>query len=209
MSLTPWPCCRPAVPRPRHHPPLDAVRLEEIEAELARREGQAAPQTSTPAPPSQQTPPPVSQTVPTATTPPRPQETPQTPDTSWTPGMRFQALPSITQLAPAERTQRTQEFARLTPALQEEFLRSEEPPSDLTVDIEKPSTPQAAPCTPARHARDASRRAGAPNGLTRLTPDMDEDTIIRSLGYDPAVIKKAPGYRPRRLQGRRHGSRGP
>ena len=118
------------------------TRLEEIEAELARREGQAPPQTPPAAPGGTQTAPPVSQTAPPATTHPEASQAPATPDTSWTPGMRFQALPSIQQLAPAERTQRTREFAALTPALQEEFLRSEEPASDLTVDIEKPSTPQ-------------------------------------------------------------------
>ena len=41
--------------------------------------------------------------------------------------MRFQALPSITQLEPADRIQKTRDFERLKPALQEEFLRSEEP----------------------------------------------------------------------------------
>ena len=49
------------------------------------------------------------------------------PDPSATPGMRFQALPSITQLEPADRLQKTRDFERLKPALQEEFLRSEEP----------------------------------------------------------------------------------
>ena len=41
--------------------------------------------------------------------------------------MRFQALPSITQLPPHERIQRQQEFDGLKPELQAEFLRSEEP----------------------------------------------------------------------------------
>jgi Transglycosylase SLT domain len=73
------------------------------------------------------TPPAVSQEPPAPPTPPGASQGPPTPDTSWTPGMRFQALPSIQQLPAAERLQRTQEFAGLNPALQEEFLRSEEP----------------------------------------------------------------------------------
>jgi hypothetical protein len=75
----------------------------------------------------QQEPAPVSQTTPPPSTPPGGSQGPLTPESAWTPGMRFQALPSIQQLPPAERLQRTEAFARLTPALQEEFLRSEEP----------------------------------------------------------------------------------
>ena len=82
-------------------------RLQELEAHLARLEGKSV------SPP--QAPPP---TTPQA--PPEPQ-----PDPSATPGMRFQGLPSITRMEPQERIQRTQEFEGLTPALQEEFLRSE------------------------------------------------------------------------------------
>jgi hypothetical protein len=52
---------------------------------------------------------------------------------------RFLALPSIRQLTPADRAGKQRDFAALEPALQEEFLRSEEPASDLTVDIEKTS----------------------------------------------------------------------
>jgi len=74
-----------------------------------------------------QEPPPASQSPPPTSTQPEGRQGPQTPETAWTPGMRFQALPSIQQLPPPERLQRTEEFARLTPALQEEFLRSEEP----------------------------------------------------------------------------------
>jgi hypothetical protein len=41
--------------------------------------------------------------------------------------MRFQTLPSITQLEPADRLQKTRDFERLKPEMQDEFLRSEEP----------------------------------------------------------------------------------
>ena len=87
------------------------TRLEELEAELARRDAQQPPQATTPT------------AQPTA-----PQTAPApAPDPTATPGMRFQALPSITQLEPADRLQKTRDFERLKPALQEEFLRSEEP----------------------------------------------------------------------------------
>lgn len=99
------------------------TRLEEIEAELTRREQQAAPQ----APGATTAPPPVSQTAPTTQPPPGASQGPQTPDTSWTPGMRFQALPSIQQLEPADRMQKTKLFESLDPQMQQEFLRSEEP----------------------------------------------------------------------------------
>ena len=82
---------------------------------------QQPPQATTPTtqPPTPASP----QVAPTA-----PQEPPTPPpDPSATPGMRFQALPSITQLPPAERIQRQQEFDALKPELQQEFLRSEEP----------------------------------------------------------------------------------
>jgi hypothetical protein len=102
-------------------PPVSGrSRLEEIEAELARREGQQAPGGT-------QAPPPVSQAAPPPATQPGASQGPPTPDPSWTPGMRFQALPSIQQLAPADRMQKTRDFERLKPDLQEEFLRSEEP----------------------------------------------------------------------------------
>jgi hypothetical protein len=81
-------------------------RLQELEAHLARLEGRAAPHVA-----------------PTGTqTPPEP-----SPDPSATTGMRFQALPSITQLDPTDRIQKTRDFERLKPEMQEEFLRSEEP----------------------------------------------------------------------------------
>ena len=121
----------PRVPRrqrPRHSPdpglaqaqPSGMSRLQELEAHLARLEGQAAPQpqqapAASPMPPTatstpeqdaayrasrgQQAPPPVSQTAPPPQTPPGASQAPQTPDTSWTPGMRFQALPSISSLS--------------------------------------------------------------------------------------------------------------
>ena len=58
-----------------------------------------------------------------------------------TPERRFLDLPSVQQMPLEERTQRFKEFYGLRPELKEEFLRSEEPPSDLVVDIEKPSPP--------------------------------------------------------------------
>ena len=77
----------------------------------------------------QQTPPPASQAAPTPPTQPRASQGPSapSPDPSPTPGMRFQALPSITRLEPADRMQKTMLFESLKPAEQEEFLRSEEP----------------------------------------------------------------------------------
>ena len=78
---------------------------------------------------------------------------------------RFLDLPSVQQLPLEERTQRFKEFYGLRPALKEEFLRSEEPPSDLAIDIEKPSTPQpgavpAPPTGPASSTRiDPSSQA--------------------------------------------------
>jgi hypothetical protein len=102
-------------------------RLEELEAHLARLEGQQTPQATTPTAPAE-TPPKSPQIAPGSTTPPR-QDIPPAPlpDPTATPGMRFQALPSITQLEPADRMQKTTLFEFLKPAQQEEFLRSEEP----------------------------------------------------------------------------------
>jgi hypothetical protein len=76
-----------------------------------------------------QEPPPVSQTAPAPSTQPGASQAPPapSPDPSATPGMRFQALPSITQLEPADRIQKTKLFESLKPEAQEEFLRSEEP----------------------------------------------------------------------------------
>jgi Transglycosylase SLT domain len=130
-------------------------RLEEIEAELARRETPRPP-TAAPAPPTarstpeqdaayrasrgQQGPAPVSQTTPTPQTPPGASQGPPAPSAHLE---RFLALPSIRQLTPEDRAQKQRLFTALDPAMQAEFLRSEEPPSDLTVDIEKtsPTTP--------------------------------------------------------------------
>ena len=47
--------------------------------------------------------------------------------------MRFQALPSITQLDLADRMQKTKLFESLKPDAQEEFLRSEEPAGGLAM----------------------------------------------------------------------------
>jgi Transglycosylase SLT domain len=130
-------------------------RLEEIEAELARRE---SPQTSTaaPAPPTarstpeqdaayrasrgQQAAPPVSQTAPAPQTQPGASQGPPAASAHLE---RFLALPSIRQLTPDDRAQKQRLFTALDPAMQSEFLASEEPPSQLTVDIEKtsPTTP--------------------------------------------------------------------
>jgi hypothetical protein len=63
-----------------------------------------------------------------------------------TPDARFLRLPSVQQMPWQIRAQRFHEFRKLKPELQAEFLRSEEPPSDLVVDIEKPSP--TAPRTP-------------------------------------------------------------
>lgn len=98
-------------------------RLEELEAELARRDAQ----TPVEAPRSPQEPATSNTTTSAPPTQPGASQGPPTPDTSPTPGMRFQALPSITQLEPADRIQKTAAFERLKPELQEEFLRSEEP----------------------------------------------------------------------------------
>ena len=217
-------------------PATGGSRLEEIEAELARRDQQATLQTQQNAPPGTQPPAPVSQTTPPTTTPPGARQAPPAPSAprqrtteaaqyfteregrlfatpeliqsvgelyrgvdpltltapelqqalaraqqiaaekggasgsrpppeaapaapeapAVTPGVpagvRFQALPSIQQLPPAERVQRAQEFTALRPDLQAEFLRGEEPPSDLTVDIAKPS-PSASRTEADRQAR--------------------------------------------------------
>jgi hypothetical protein len=70
---------------------------------------------------------------------------PAHPGASQGPETRFLALPAIQQLPPSERSQRLAEFRGLRPDLQAEFLASEEPPSQLTVDIEK--TSPASPTT--------------------------------------------------------------
>jgi hypothetical protein len=56
-----------------------------------------------------------------------------------TPEARVLRLPAIQALPLEERTERFKEFYGLRPAFKEEFLRGEEPPSDLTVAKEKPS----------------------------------------------------------------------
>ena len=94
-------------------------------------------------------------------TPPRPQASAPA-EEPITPERRFLDLPSIQQLPLEERTQRFKEFYGLPPAFKEEFLRSEEPPSDLVIDIEKPAPPAppgAAAQTPQRPRRPASRPA--------------------------------------------------
>ena len=57
----------------------------------------------------------------------------------------------------------------------------------VTIDIEKRTpeaegTPEPAPPRPA--------------SLIQITPEMDDDEILRQLGYDPEVVKKAKGYTP-------------
>jgi hypothetical protein len=99
------------------------TRLQELEAHLARLEGQAAPQ----APQAQA---PTAQAQAQA-----PAEEPITPE------RRFLDLPSSQQMSLEERTQAFKDFYGLSQQLKEEFLRSEEPASDLTVEIEKPSAP--------------------------------------------------------------------
>ena len=108
--------------------PTPRTRLEELEAELARRDTpQATGGTYTDAD--------VQNAMKTLQRPQEPAEEPITPE------RRFLDLPSSQQMSLEDRTQRFQEFYRLKPELKEEFLRSEEPPSDLVVDIEKPSPP--------------------------------------------------------------------
>lgn len=123
--------------------PAERQRLEELEASLA--EPTSPPQAQAPSPPTarstpeqdaayrasrgQQEPVTSNTTTPTPPTQPGASQGPPTPspDPSPTPGMRFQALPSITQLELADRMQKTKLFESLQPAMQEEFLRSEEP----------------------------------------------------------------------------------
>lgn len=133
------------------------------------------------APEGTQPPAPVSQATPTPVTPPGANQGPAAPSAALE---RFRALPSIQQLTPADRQARARDFQALRPDLQEEFLRSEEPPSQMTIDIEKPSPPQG--------------RQG-----TRLPPaGSDDDAIITALGYDPALIKQAKLYQPGAFSGR-------
>lgn len=182
-------------------------RLEEIEAELARREAvdaelarREAPQapTEAPAPPTarstpeqdaayrasrgQQEPSPAPQTTPATSTQPGASQGPPMGDLL----ARFDALPSVRSWSPADRAARRREFAALTPDLQEEFLRSEEPPSDLVVDIEKPSTPQAGAAgaiTPAELDAALTRElAPAQQGMTGLLLGGAAGTAGRAVG---------------------------
>lgn len=113
------------------------------------------------APGGTQTPAPVSQTPPPSQA---------QPGASQGLDTRFLALPSIQHLPPAERQQRLAEFRGLRPDLQAEFLASEEPPSQMTIDIEKPSTPQAA-AVPTATMRE---------GIQALEP-LDPDAASRML----------------------------
>jgi hypothetical protein len=72
---------------------------------------------------------------------------------------RFDALPAVQSWTPADRAARRREFAALRPELQEEFLASEEPPSQLTVNIEKASPPVVPRDPEARAAQIRSERA--------------------------------------------------
>jgi hypothetical protein len=117
-----------------------------------------------------------------------------------TPERRFLDLPSVQALPLEERTQRFKEFYGLGPDLKEEFLRSEEPPSDLTVDIEKPSP--TAPRTPEeRQARIREelaaweRQAGRPwrEGDPRMPSEKrlgvpDEAPVTESLTAPSTMI---------------------
>lgn len=133
------------------------------------------------APGGTQTPAPVSQTAPVPQASPRAQEGGKTGNME-----RFAALPSIQGLSPEDRQARTREFQALRPDLQEEFLRSEEPPSDLTVDIEKPSPPvqgTTGPITPDQ-VDEALRRELAPaqQGMSGLLLGGAAGTAGRAVG---------------------------
>jgi transglycosylase-like protein with SLT domain len=114
--------------------------------------GTAPAQTPTEAPGSPPPPAPESQPPPPPARPPGASQQPQRGDLL----ARFDALPSVQSWSPADRAARRQEFAALRPEYQEEFLRGEERPrtgqptvpSDLVIDIEKSSTPQAPAAAP-------------------------------------------------------------
>lgn len=125
----------PATQAAPQAPAAPRSRLEELETEIARREAQQARGVGR------------DLTQELFGTPPQTQAAAQPPaEEPITPERRFLDLPSSRQMPLEDRTQRFKEFYGLKPALKEEFLRSEEPPSDITVDIEKPS--KAAPRTP-------------------------------------------------------------
>ena len=161
-------------------------RLGELEAELARRDAPPAPAAGRDLTSD------IFGTPPQAQTARAPAEEPITPE------RRFLDLPSVQQMPLEERTQRFQEFYRLRPELKEEFLRSEEPPADLVVDIEKPSppaptdwraqlpqTPEAwdKAMAPMRETTEATSRAAIPMALA---------AVPGGLGY-AAGVKLAQG----------------
>ena len=174
--------------------PAERQRLEELEASLA--EPQASPQATTPSPPTarstpeqdaayrasvgQQAPATAPQTAPAPTTQPAPSQTPPAPrpDPTATPGMRFQALPSITQLDLADRMQKTKLFESLKPEKQEEFLRSEEPAAGGLavgggpVAQSQPVTDPAALLAGGRRAPVASSPVPGPSGPP---PNLDAE----------------------------------
>lgn len=150
-----------ATTTPAVTPPSPPTATSTPEQDAAYRQWaaqQGAGGTQPPAPASQTTPAPQAQ--------PRPQERPGAPDTAPTPGMRFQALPSIQALPPAERIRYQQEFEALSPALQDEFLRSETP-----ADLQQAMTraPQPLP-TPAGRAPSATPAPTGPASATQIEP---------------------------------------
>ncbi|HEY5866091.1 MAG TPA: hypothetical protein VI542_11205, partial [Candidatus Tectomicrobia bacterium] len=137
-----------------------------------------------------------------------------------TPEARFLHLPSVQQLPLEERTQRFKDFYGLRPELKEEFLRSEEPPSDLVVDIEKPSPPAPTgwraglPQTPEewdrrmapmREQMEATRRSALPMALSAVPGGLGYTLgtkIAPALGamgkVVPPLLEAAGGYLGRR-----------
>ena len=108
----------------------------------------------------------------------------QTPAPGSGPGQaleRFLALPSITQLTPAERQQVQQEFQGLTPDQQEEVIRREVP-RDLHQAMAQPA-PSAAPGGP----------APGPASSTRIEPLSSRSTeIIEAEINRPAPLPVPP-----------------
>jgi hypothetical protein len=103
--------------------------------------------------------------------------------------MRFQALPSISRLEPADRRQKTTLFESLTPAMQEEFLRSEEPAAGGLamgggpVAQSQPVTDRAALLAMGRGAQPAAAAQGnqsGPASSTRIEP-VQEGVVERLL----------------------------
>jgi len=135
------------------------------------------------APASPQAPAPSSQTAPGPSTQPGASQAPET---------RFLQLPSIQQLPPAVRQQRLGEFRGLRPDLQAEFLASEEPPSQLTIAIEKPSTPQAAPPAPTRQQALASIEPLDPTAASRMLAERRHEQGI-PLSAVPAIAVNTLG----------------